>query len=885
MRHLAPVLAWLLLHAVATAQPFVAGQTYFGRNNYIEYRAGDLPVILSSPHDGALTPAEIPDRTWGSTARDTNTTPLALAIHDEIFALTGKRPHVILCHLRRTKLDANREIVEAAQGNVHAEQAWREFQDFISAAREAAAQTHGFAYYADIHGHGHDVQRLELGYSLGAAELNLGDTALNHPGYLWMSTLRTLALSRPGVPFSTQLRGARSLGDLLERRNIPSWPSPTHPSPGDQPFWSGGYLSRTHTCLLDNGVVHGLQIETNWTGVRDTPTSRATFATNFARALHAYLWHHYGYELGALSVSRFSPPPATVLARGGPPLTLTLTRTGHIGLSASIPLAFGGTAVRSTSGDYTASATSVSFSANQSTATLTLTPRATGPVFGDKSLTVALAPSAAIAADTTPLVFTLHDGLGQSVRAAALGDTVSESAPSARFRLSRTQSAAPLTVSLAWSGTALPGAHYGDAPASATFPAGAATLELDVPLVDDGRPAPDRTLTLSVLAGSGYFAGFPASATITIEDDDRPAGLAAWLRGDLLGNVAPDSSGLARHGTTLPANGGGASGPEPEFVASAGNAPAIAFDGVNDTLALPKFTPDPEGAFSLAFFFRLDPSGSVSNSNLAAYGTRSAAGTLHLYLATTNPTNGTVALRTNLPGLSANALDVSRTSPNSWLDGVWRHYALTVSATGVARVYINGTLSRSASGRTGVLSRDELLWLGWQPAAGSSGGFMRGGLRDIRVYERALSDAEVSALSLGRASFASWLAAHGLPAGASATADLDGDGLPLFLEYGLAASPLRPAAAPRYQLGLAGDRLALSFLRHAEAADLAWTIEASDDLSSWQSLARRASADSAWTLLAPGLSVHEVNGHVSVIDSVSFTLNPRRFLRVRVSVP
>ena len=59
---------WLLLllgslaAASAFAQTYLPGVSYFGRSNYIEYIAGDLPIIISAPHGGALIPAEMPDR-------------------------------------------------------------------------------------------------------------------------------------------------------------------------------------------------------------------------------------------------------------------------------------------------------------------------------------------------------------------------------------------------------------------------------------------------------------------------------------------------------------------------------------------------------------------------------------------------------------------------------------------------------------------------------------------------------------------------------------------------------------------------------------------------------------------------------------------------------
>ncbi|MCU0791579.1 MAG: LamG domain-containing protein [Opitutaceae bacterium] len=877
---------WLLFAALSPAQPYVAGQTYFGRNDYIEYRAGDLPVIITAGHGGNLTPAEIPDRTYGTTVTDTNTRELAIACYDEIVARTGRRPHLIISHLRRTKLDPNREIVEAAQGNVFAEQAWREFHAFVEASRQSARAEFGFGHVFDLHGHGHDIQRVELGYALGNPELNVTDAALQHPGYAWMSTLRTLALARPGLPFPELLRGPRSLGDLLTRRGAPAWPSPDWPSPGTADFFNGGYIVRAHSCLVDNDTVHGVQLETHWTGLRDSAASRADFASSFAGALQPYLWDNYGYSLGTLSLSRFDPPSASVLARGGAPLVLTVRRTGWLGLSTNLAFTLGGTAVRGTSGDYTSSlSTNVFFAAGQTTAEITLTPRPAGPAFGDRTITLTLAPTATQTADTTPLTLVLGDGVSQIVRGTALDAAVSESAPAARFRLTRTQAASALTVPLQWSGTARPGADYDDAPAAATFPAGALALDVLVPLIDDGRPEPGRTLTLAVATGATHLAGLPASASIEIRDDDLPSGLSAWLRGDLEGNIARDSAGLARHATTLPANNADASGPAATFVASAGQAPALAFDGVDDTVALPRFTPDPAGDFTLAFFFRLDPSGTVSQSNLVSYGTRSAPGSLHLYFATTNVSNGTVSLRTNLPGLATNALDVARTSPLTWFDGVWRHYALSVGADGTARVYIDGVLRRTATGRTGSLAAGELFWLGWQPSSGASGGFLTGGMRDIRIYQRALPHTELSALALGRISYASWLAANALPSGSAATADSDGDGLPLFLEYGLAAHPLRPAAAPRHRVGLDAGRLTLTFLRETDASDLVWTIEGTDQLGAWQPLARRTSADSSWTILSPGAAVVESEGGVRFTDSVPFALRPGRFLRVRVSAP
>src|SRR5436309_5991656 len=120
----------LLTVSFCAAQDYQPGKSYFGRNRYIEYLAGDLPFILSAPHGGRERPEELPDREQGTFAFDTNTRELVRAAAGELHERTGHWPHVIICRIHRRKLDCNREIVEAAAGNALAEQAWKEYQGF-----------------------------------------------------------------------------------------------------------------------------------------------------------------------------------------------------------------------------------------------------------------------------------------------------------------------------------------------------------------------------------------------------------------------------------------------------------------------------------------------------------------------------------------------------------------------------------------------------------------------------------------------------------------------------------------------------------------------------------------------------------------------------------
>jgi hypothetical protein len=162
---------------VQTIQP-VPDQSYYGRSQYVQYFPGELPVVLSAGHGGDLLPGEIPDRTYGTTVQDANTMDLALRVRQAIKDQTGSWPHLVVSHLRRIKLDPNREIVEAAQGNLAAERAWWEYHTYIKRARQIIEADFGEGYYIDLHGHGHTIQRLELGYLLSSSQLASSDEAL-----------------------------------------------------------------------------------------------------------------------------------------------------------------------------------------------------------------------------------------------------------------------------------------------------------------------------------------------------------------------------------------------------------------------------------------------------------------------------------------------------------------------------------------------------------------------------------------------------------------------------------------------------------------------------------------------------------------------------------
>lgn len=285
-----PLNAFLILALVVCghAEDRVSGNSIFGQHNFIEYVPGELPLVIAAPHGGRLTPEEIPNRTNGVTDIDANTQELARTIAAVIHAETGRHIHLVVCRLHRSKLDANRDLAEAAQGNALAEQAWQDHHAFIETACDAAVRQFGVAFLIDLHGHGHPDSRVELGYLHNALDLADCDEALNESTYVNASSLRWI-VEHSDLSHVDLLRGPLSLGALLEARGFPATPSPRMPVP-TEPFFRGGYTIARH-CKAGKNVT-GLQIEANRPRLRDTAENRLRFAHGLFAALQTYFSSH-----------------------------------------------------------------------------------------------------------------------------------------------------------------------------------------------------------------------------------------------------------------------------------------------------------------------------------------------------------------------------------------------------------------------------------------------------------------------------------------------------------------------------------------------------------------------------------------------------------------
>jgi N-formylglutamate amidohydrolase len=285
---------FFLIPLVAISQAF-PDSVYYGTKDYIKVMTGNMPLVISIPHGGYLLPDEIPDRPCENCAKnqDVYTIEIGCGIRDAIFYKTGFYPFVIINNLHRTRLDPNRNIAEAASGNKNAELIWTEFQNSIDSSIKEVQKRFGKGLYIDLHGHRHEIKRIEIGYLLSSEELQLEDEMINSGSFLEYSSIRNLVENNPkSLSYSELVRGRYSLGSMIEDMGYECVPSQKHPSPNQgEPYFSGGYNTTRHGSS-EGGKIDGIQIEID-EELRSDVIRRDRFASDLASVLLGFLKMYY----------------------------------------------------------------------------------------------------------------------------------------------------------------------------------------------------------------------------------------------------------------------------------------------------------------------------------------------------------------------------------------------------------------------------------------------------------------------------------------------------------------------------------------------------------------------------------------------------------------
>ena len=280
--------------------PYLYGETYYGRKSYITYYPGNIPVILIIPHGGDISPSEISNRTYGVSVTDSNTIELGIAIRNYFYSNYNGRPYLIINNLKRTKLDANRDKVEAAQGNLFAERAFDEFHFYINSARQEIINNNSTGFLFDIHGHGvnpdgfYDM-RTWIGYLLSGDELNNSDNYIDQNISIDDTSIYSL-VNTSNETLSNLLRGPKSLGSFFEDSSYTALPSINSPSPEGMRYFSGGYNTFLYGTNR-NFNFNAIQLEFPFPDLRDTAQSRNTFSSAFVSIIQDYIETHTGMDI------------------------------------------------------------------------------------------------------------------------------------------------------------------------------------------------------------------------------------------------------------------------------------------------------------------------------------------------------------------------------------------------------------------------------------------------------------------------------------------------------------------------------------------------------------------------------------------------------------
>ena len=281
---------------------YTPGDIITDSQGYISYRVGNMPIIITVPHDGTLAPSTFPDRT-GSSARAENTRKVA-----EQFAYffnansNGLYPHIIYNNISRSKLDPALNQMDGAQGNSYANLSYGTYHSFLQTAIDSVEAYFDAGILLNLVEHNHSNQKVELGYLLSASDLDLTNLQLN--SYSAQSSVSQIA----GIStssFAEVIRGYNSLGTLIVGRSYTSndvtysfeaVPTLDNPTIGSTDYSSGGYTIAQYGSS-NGGKINGIDIATPFAGFRDNANAYRALAVILEESVKIFYQENLGVIL------------------------------------------------------------------------------------------------------------------------------------------------------------------------------------------------------------------------------------------------------------------------------------------------------------------------------------------------------------------------------------------------------------------------------------------------------------------------------------------------------------------------------------------------------------------------------------------------------------
>lgn len=242
-------------------------------NEFVQVLRGDLPIIITAPHGGALAIPGVARRVGPTgelksgkfvTGQDTRTFELATATAKRVEELMGKKPYLVAMKAHRQYVDPNRpekEGVEDEKARVVHAAFHGQVREFVDELRSKFPQG---ALLLDIHGQAASTNTIFRGTQNGTTVMKM--------------------VEKHGA---AALTGERSILGFLAAKGIKVEPPNTPPgTPPETRGFSGGWIVRSYGSHTTNGV-DAIQLEFGGS-FRTDAAKREETAKLLAEAIKAY---------------------------------------------------------------------------------------------------------------------------------------------------------------------------------------------------------------------------------------------------------------------------------------------------------------------------------------------------------------------------------------------------------------------------------------------------------------------------------------------------------------------------------------------------------------------------------------------------------------------
>ena len=220
-----------------------------------------------------------------------------------------------------------------------------------------------------------------------------------------------------------------------------------------------------------------------------------------------------------------------------------LTRTGDTSAALPVSVELSGSATAAL--DYVAPNSPFEIPAGTSGVEIVITPLDDSEPEDPETVTMTVQPGPGYSVGT-PAAGTLtiadNDPPLPSVTVTAEADAAETGPTAGSFLVARSgDTSETLTVDLTGAGTATPGDDYAPLPPSVVFPVGVAGVAVPVQPVNDTENEGHETVVLTLVPGAGYSVADPATAVVTIADNDAPTNFVAVAEATSKGSVTTGS--------------------------------------------------------------------------------------------------------------------------------------------------------------------------------------------------------------------------------------------------------------------------------------------------------------------------------------------------------